>query len=54
MHNVIHVSAVNPYLWSKKHQPAPLPELIDGGLEWEVDWIEATRYESSRRQYLVH
>jgi hypothetical protein len=54
MHNVFHVSALKPYLRSMEYQPPPLPELIDGELEWEVDWIEATRYEGSRRQYLVH
>jgi hypothetical protein len=54
MHNVFHISALKPYHRNKAYQPPPLPELIEGELEWEVDWIEATRFEGSRRQYLVH
>jgi hypothetical protein len=54
MHNVFHVPALKPYNRNRTYHPPPLPEVIDGELEWEVDWIEATRFEGSRRQYLVH
>ena len=54
MHNVFHVSSLKKYHVSGNYQPPPLPEFIDGELEYEVDWIESTRYEGSKRQYLVH
>jgi hypothetical protein len=54
MHNVFHISALKPYNRNKAYQPPPLPEVINGELEWEVDWIEATQFEGSKRQYLVH
>lgn len=54
MHDVFHVSALRPYHARGSYQPPPLPELIDGELEWEVDWVESTRGEGKRRQYLVH
>jgi hypothetical protein len=42
IHILFHVSALKPYHQSKAYQPPPLPEFIEGELEWEVDWIEAT------------
>jgi hypothetical protein len=54
MLNVFHISALKRYHRNKAYQPPPLPELIEGELEWEVDWIEAPRLEGSRRQYLIH
>ena len=57
MHNVFHVSAIKPYHTDGPYQPPPLPELIDGDPEWEVDFIENTRLVGGRpesRQYLVH
>ena len=53
MHNVFHVSSLKKY-HAGPYQPPPLPDLVDGEIEFEVDWIEATRYEGKRRQYLVH
>jgi hypothetical protein len=54
MHNVFHVSALKFYRHSGNYQPSPLQEVINDVLEYEVDWVEATRYEGQRRQYLVH
>ena len=54
MHNVFHVSSLKEYHSDGNYQPPPLPSYIDGEIEYEVDWIESTRYEGSRRQYLVH
>ena len=57
MHNVFHVSAIKPYHSDGSYQPPPLPELIEGEPEWEVDFIENTRLVGGRansRQYLVH
>ena len=54
VHNVFHVSSLKPYRRAGNYQPPPVPDIIDGELEYEVDWIEATRYEGKRRQYLVH
>ena len=54
MHNVFHVSSLKRYRSDGPYQPPPIPEFIDGELKYEVDWIEATRYEGKRRQYLIH
>ncbi len=55
MHPVFHVSALKRYhIFPGHYQPPPLPVYVDGELEYEVDWIEDTRYEGKRRQYLVH
>jgi hypothetical protein len=54
MHNVFHISALKPYHRDGAYHPPPLPEIIDGELEWEVDWIEDTQFEGPNRQYLVH
>ena len=55
MHPVFHVSALRPYLSSGAYQPPPpLPDYIDGEPEWEVNYIESTKGEGKRRQYLVH
>jgi hypothetical protein len=54
MHNVFHVSALQPYVASGNYQPPPPPVSVEGNLDYEVDWIELTRYEGKRRQYFVH
>lgn len=54
MHNVFHVSALRRWIEGGSYQPPPPPEIIDGELEYNVDWIELTRYEGRRRQYFVH
>ena len=54
MHPVFHVSALRPYLRDGPYQPPPLPEFVDGGLEYVVAYISSTRYEGNRRQYRVH
>jgi hypothetical protein len=53
MHNVFHVSALKPYHSSGQYQPPPLPQYIDGEIEYEVDWIESTALEGKRRFYLL-
>ena len=55
MHPVFHVSALKEYkFFEGNYTPPPLPDIIDGEMEYEVDWIEKTRYSGRRRQYLVH
>jgi len=54
VHNVFHVSSLKVYHQDGNYQPPPLPRLIDEELEYDVDWIESTRYEGKRRQYKVH
>ena len=54
IHNVFHVSALQPWISLGNYQPPPVPKLVDGDYEYEVDWIELTRYEGKRRQYFVH
>ena len=53
MHNVIHVADLKRY-HPGPYQPPPLPDLIDGVEEYEVDFISATRREGKRREYLIH
>ena len=54
MHPVFPVSSLVPYHRSGNYQPPPLPDLIDGEIEYAVDWISGTRYSGVRRQYKVH
>ena len=54
MHPVFHVSALRPYHQNGPYQPPPFPDIIDGVLEWEVDFISDTRYKGKRTQYRVH
>ena len=53
IHPVFHVSALKAYkFFPHNYRPPPLPSLVDGELEYEVDCITSTRKES--RAYLVH
>ena len=54
MHNVFHVSALHDWQDGGSYQPPPPPITVDGELEYDVDWIELTRYSGRRRQYFVH
>jgi Chromo (CHRromatin Organisation MOdifier) domain len=54
IHDVFHVSALHRWEEGGAYQPPPPPMTVDGELEYEVDWIELTRYAGKRRQYLVH
>ncbi len=55
VHPVFHVSAVKPYReFAGNYRPPPVPEFIDGELEYEVDYIADTRRSGNRRQYLVY
>ena len=55
IHPVFHVSALKPYKhFPGNYTPPPLPTLIDGQLEYEVDCISNTRKEGKSREYLVH
>ena len=38
----------------ENHTPPPLPSLIDGHVEYEVDCITNTRKEGKDRENLVH
>eukprot|EP00878_Enallax_costatus_P019840 GHUV01020945.1.p1 GENE.GHUV01020945.1~~GHUV01020945.1.p1 ORF type:complete len:366 (+),score=43.64 GHUV01020945.1:125-1222(+) len=50
IHPVFHVSLLKPYVRSGRVQPPPLPEVIDGELEFEVDSILAHRDVQVRRK----
>jgi hypothetical protein len=56
IHNVFHASLLTPYkettLNGNKYQE-PVPELIDGQPEWEVEQILGTRRQGNQLQYLV-
>jgi len=54
MHNVFHVSSLRAFHRDGSYKPPPPPDIVDGQMEWEVDWIESTRGEGKKRQYLVH
>jgi hypothetical protein len=54
VHNVFPVSSLKQYHSDGNTTPPPLPEMIDGELEWAVDWIESTQGEGRHRQYLIH
>ena len=53
IHPVIHVSDLKRY-HPGVYQPPPLPDLIDGVEEYEVDFISDTRREGRRREYKIH
>ena len=54
VHPVFPVSSLVRYHRSGNYQP-PLPlRIIDNEVQYEVDWISATRYDGKRRQYKVH
>jgi len=52
-HNVFHASLVRHYKEGSSIQAAPIPLVIDGELEWEVDSLVAHRPISGRYEYLV-
>lgn len=55
IHPVFHVSALKAYNhFGGNYQPPPLPALVDGHLEFEVDCISNTRKEGKQREYRVH
>jgi hypothetical protein len=54
MHNVFHVSSLKEFKHDKGYQPPPVPEVINGELEWEVSHISSTEGEGSTRMYQVH
>jgi hypothetical protein len=56
IHNVFHTSLLTPYkettLNGNKYQE-PIPDLIDGQPEWEVEQILGARKQHNQLQYLV-
>ena len=52
IHPVIHVCDLKRY-YPGSFAPPPLPDIIDGAEEYEVEFIHDTRYEGKRRQYKV-
>jgi hypothetical protein len=54
VHNVLPVSSLKQCHSDGNYTPPPLPELIDGELEWRVDSIESTRDGGWNRQFLTH
>lgn len=55
IHPVFHVSALKAYKsFPSNYTPPPLPSVIDGHVEYEVDCITNTRKEGRNREYLVH
>ena len=57
IHNTFHVSNLKPYFDDGRVQPPPLPEVIDGELEYEVEMVlnhrDVKRGKRPRREYLV-
>jgi hypothetical protein len=56
IHNVFHASLLTPYNETTTHGPnfqEPLPDLIDGQPEWEVEQILGARRRRNQLQYLV-
>jgi len=53
-HNVFHASLVRHYKEGSNIQAAPIPVVIEGELEWEVESIEAHRPAHRSYEYLVH
>jgi hypothetical protein len=56
IHNVFHTSLLTPYKETEKHGPnflEPLPDLIDGEEEWEVEEILGDQQYRRKKQYLV-
>jgi len=53
-HNVFHASLVRHYKEGSNIQAAPVPVVIEGELEWEVESIEAHRPAHRSYEYLVH
>jgi hypothetical protein len=54
MHNVFHVSSLREFKHDGAYKPPPVPEMIDGDMEWQVEYISSTRGEGNRRQYRIH
>ena len=54
VHPVFPVSSLKRYHRSGNYQPPPVPDVVDGEIEFLVDWIASTRYEGKRRQYKVY
>ena len=53
--SVFHVSALKAYKYfSDNYTPPPLPSVIDGHVEYEVDCVTNTKKEGKYRTYLVH
>jgi Reverse transcriptase (RNA-dependent DNA polymerase)/RNase H-like domain found in reverse transcriptase/Integrase zinc binding domain/Chromo (CHRromatin Organisation MOdifier) domain/Retroviral aspartyl protease len=53
VHNVFHVSLLKEYVASGKVKPPPLPTLIDGELEFDVDMILHHRYKSQGKKQIT-
>jgi len=56
IHNIFHASLFTPYNETQKHGPnflEPLPDLIDGEPEWEVEQIIGHQTYRRKKQYLV-
>jgi hypothetical protein len=55
IHPVFHVSALKAYKYfPDNYTPPPLPSVIDGHVEYEVDCVTKTMKEGKHREYLVH
>ena len=54
LHPVFHVSALRHYHRNGPYQPRPFPDILEGVLEWEVDFISNTRYKGKRTHTSVH
>ena len=55
IHPVFHVSALKAYKNSEGgYKPPPLPALVDGYLEYEVDCVTNTHNEGNELEYRVH
>jgi hypothetical protein len=48
IHDVFHLSTLKPYRSQHDGIPPPPPVFIDSVEEFEVDWIESTRFSGSR------
>jgi len=58
IHNVFHTSYLSPYKETKEHGPnfvEPLPDIIDGEPEWEVEAIIGMHHHGpkKKKQYQV-
>ena len=61
IHDVFHVSLLKPYRADGAYQPPPIPKIIDGEFEYEVERIVAHRDEKAKgrhkgiiQEYLIH
>ena len=52
---MFHVSALKAYKYfPDNYTPPPLPSVIHGHVEYEVDYVTNTTQEGKHREYLVH